>query len=847
MRIVPPDRRVSRHRAAPLSAPAAALFFLVCLLGLAAAPAAGRDSAAALRTGDYEDAITLAAAEIEALPVDRAAWQVSVESLLALGRYEDALARALAGLAETPANIRMHLLGMEAARFAGQPEIATALHEQIRSLLLGRQRYIPDESHLVDLGEAALLLGAEPRLVLENFLKRGQTAEPPVRAAFLIAGRLALEKGDDGLASRTFQAGLQAFPDDPDLLAGLAASFLDGDRTHLIEFATRALAINPRHSPAHLLLAEHLIDAEQLDAAAAQLDRIDAVNPHHPEALALRAVIAHLRHDLPGARAARTRALATWKENPRVDHLIGQKLAQRYRFAESAEALRLSLARDALYTPARLELAQTLLRLGHDDEGWTLALEAQKADPYSVTAFNLAQLRDRVAQLAELRSEHFVVRLGASEAPVYGDRALALLERAREKLSARYGLELAQPTTVEIFPDPKDFAVRTFGMPGVGGFLGVCFGPVVTVNSPATRRANWEAVLWHEFAHTITLALTRNRMPRWLSEGISVLEETEENPAWGQRMTIAWHRRITGGGLRPIGTMSAAFLEAESGEDTQFAYFQSYLVVRHLVETHGFARLRELLVALGDGTETNTALARLYGPLDDLDRAFQAYASAEAGRFAGGLVLAEPANAAERLVATLNPHNYSAAMERTRAAMLARDWARARASLEKITARGVYFPGEDTPHRHLAHVCRELHDHAAEEAALREIVGREGDALEPITRVHELALARGDTAAAIEMAGRWVAIQPLAEAPWRSLLAAHEKAAAPIPAAHAGRVLLALDPPDRPAIHHRIARQLRELDPATARTHVLLALEEAPRFREALALLAELPPGGTEP
>jgi len=806
-----------------------------------------RDPESAQRRGDYEEAIALATAQLEVLAVDETAWRVAIECLLTLGRYDDALARATLACAELPASIRLRLLGHEAARLAGQREAAMEFRNELRGLVVARQRYVPDEAHLVALGEAALLLGAEPRLVLENLLKRGQTAEPPVRDAFLAAGRLALEKGDDGLAARTAQAGLAAFPGDPDLLAVLAASFLDGDRATLLTAATQALTTNPRHPSARLLLAEHLIDAEQFDAALAELDQVDSVNPRHPEALALRAVVAHLREDIPGARAARAKALATWTDNPRVDHLIGAKLAQRYRFAEAAESLRLSLAKDALYVPARLELAQTLLRLGRDEEGWALAHEAQKADAYSVAAFNLAQLHDRVSELTELRSGHFILRLGADEAPVYGERALALLERAREKLSARYGLELAQPTTVEIFPDPKDFAVRTFGMPGVPGFLGVCFGPVVTVNSPATRQANWEAVLWHEFAHTITLTLTRNRMPRWLSEGISVFEETEENPAWGQRMTLNWHARITGGGLRPIETMSAAFLEAGSGEDTQFAYFQSYLIVRHLVEAHGFARLRELLVALGEGTPATVALERLYGPLDELDRAFQAFATTEAERFAGGLTLSEPENAAMQFVASLNPRSYSASMGRSRTAMLAQDWARARAELETLTARGVYFPGDDTPHRLLAHCCRELGDVAAEESALQQIVRHEGDALGSVTRLHELARARGDGPATITTAEQWIAIQPLAEAPWRALLGAQEAAGDAESAARAGRALLALDPPDRPALHHRIARQLRALDPDAARTHVLRALEEAPRFREALALLAELPPGGTEP
>ena len=40
---------------------------------------------------------------------------------------------------------------------------------------------------------------------------------------------------------------------------------------------------------------------------------------------------------------------------------------------------------------------------------------------------------------------------------------------------------------VEIFPQQKEFAVRTFGLPGADGLLGVCFGRVITANSPASQ------------------------------------------------------------------------------------------------------------------------------------------------------------------------------------------------------------------------------------------------------------------------------------------------------------------------------------------------------------------------
>ena len=145
--------------------------------------------------------------------------------------------------------------------------------------------------------------------------------------------------------------------------------------------------------------------------------------------------------------------------------------------------------------------------------------------------------------------------MDAREADLYGERVLELLRKARTTLCEKYDVSLDKPIVIEIFPQQKDFAVRTFGMPGVAGFLGVCFGRVITANSPASQGenpANWEAVLWHEFCHVVTLHKTRNKMPRWLSEGISVYEERQADATWGQSMTPQYREIILSGKMTPV-------------------------------------------------------------------------------------------------------------------------------------------------------------------------------------------------------------------------------------------------------------------------------------------------------
>src|SRR4029077_3330497 len=132
----------------------------------------------------------------------------------------------------------------------------------------------------------------------------------------------------------------------------------------------------------------------------------------------------------------------------------------------------------------------------------TLAAEIFGKDAYNVGAYNLTTLRDRLSGFRTLRDQGCVGRMEPREATLYGRSVLDLLRRARKTLCQKYGVTVQDPVIVEIFPQRKEFAVRTFGLPGADGLLGVCFGRVITANSPASQGANpanWEAVLWHEF------------------------------------------------------------------------------------------------------------------------------------------------------------------------------------------------------------------------------------------------------------------------------------------------------------------------------------------------------------
>ncbi len=418
--------------------------------------------------GRYAEAVQQARDAVRTAPADENLQILLVRGLLIVGQYADADAAAKSGLARVPDSIRLRWIGREAALANGEPEDAARLTNEIRQYVAGRPYLYRDPANLVTFGRVALLLGADPKDVMDKVLATAQEMDPALRDVYLEKGDLALEKHDFDLAAKAYQAGLKQHPDDPDLHSGLARAYAAGDRASMLAELDAALKDNPRHVPSLLLLADNAIDSEDYGGAAALLDKVLAVNPWQPEAWAYKAVLADLGNEPATEKLLRQNGLRFWPNNPLVDWLIGKKLAEKYRFSEAAPFERQSLLFDSTYLPAKEELANDLLRLGQETEGWRLAEDVHSNDGYDVEAYNLSTLHDTMAKYATLTNGDFVVRMTSAEAAIYGPRVLDLLGRARRKLTEKYGVDLVRPTYVEIFGDQKDFAVRTFGVPDIG-------------------------------------------------------------------------------------------------------------------------------------------------------------------------------------------------------------------------------------------------------------------------------------------------------------------------------------------------------------------------------------------
>ncbi len=802
-----------------------------------------------LVTGKYAEVVKAAEeAAAQNLPTDD--WPIlQITGLMATGRYPEARVAFQRALQRYPLSLRLRLIGHEVLRTNGDVESAKAIFDELDQLVARREWAYREPADRIAIGRAALIAGVDPKVVLDKFFDPVKKAKPDFRESYLASGELALTKSDFALAGKMFDQAAKKFPDDPDVQFGIARAFASSDGEATAVALAQTLKLNPSHVGARLLLADRAIDSEQYEQADELIGEALAINPALPESHALRAVLAHLRADAKGEKQSREAALKFWPANPAVDCLIGTKLSRKYRFAESADRQRQALNFDPAYLPAKMQLAQDLLRLGQDDEGWKLVDEVQKADPYDVVAFNLTTLHDRIAKFETVKSEHFLVRMEPQEAAIYGADAVALLEKAHATLTKKYGLELKQQTIVEIFPDQKDFAIRTFGLPGGQGYLGVCFGRLITANSPAARpgsSANWQAILWHEFCHVVTLTMTKNKMPRWLSEGISVYEERQQRGNWGEKMQPRYRAMILGEDLTPVSQLSGAFLKPKTPAHLGFAYYESSLVVEYLVERFGLEKMKRILADLAKGVEINEAIAAHAQPIEKIDAEFadRAKALAKATGPALDWTKPKPADVASdeaiEAFAAKNPNNFEALLAQAMKHIQAKEWEASKVPLKKLIELYPNQHDAESAYSLLAQAHRELKETDEELAVLNKIAELTPDAPDAFARLMELAKERKDWPALLTNAERFAAVNPLSALPHRAEAEASEALGKKPAAIAAYRTVLKLDPENPADIHYRLAHLLHESNDPTAKREVLLALEGAPRFRAALKLLLKI-------
>ncbi len=662
-------------------------------------------------------------------------------------------------------------------------------------------------------------------------------------------GELFLEKYNKAEAAKSFQEALKVDPEYGPALLGMAKALEDENPPQALVFAERALKLNPNDAEARLVQAQVAIYQDKKADVKTAIDRVLEFNPKHLEALAMKAAIAYVEGRDQEYQQAVADALKINPTYGEVHRIVGEVTAHYYRFDEAVEHTRKAIALDRENIRALADLGAQLMRTG-DERNARRNLEAAfRVDRWDVQTYNLLELLDNLEPFDTIKEGDMIIRLAPDESPVMKNYVPSLASESLAALSTRWDFTPTGPILVEMFPRHDDFAVRTLGLPGMIGALGACFGRVVTLDSPTAREPgtfNWGETLWHEMAHVITLQLSGNRLPRWLSEGTSVFEERRARPDWGRDMDIPFARAIDRGGVIKIRDLNSGF---SSSQTINFAYYQASLVVEHIHDTYGQAKLRALIAAYADGSDTETAIKKALGiDIDELQTGFDQVLEKRYGALRR--TLKAPDTLKENMsvdqvkeVAAANPDNFVAQMSLGQV-LAASDPDAAIAAFEKASQLLPNVPGEDSPQAAIAALAMKKGDKVRAAKALETLVGYSHTDIASARELMTLVDPAREPARAQLALKRIVSVDPFDGAAHASLgrmaLAANDHAEA----VRLFRVALAAKPLDKATAHVDLAEALLKAGQKDdARKQVLEALLIAPTFTRAQDLLLKLQEG----
>ena len=657
-------------------------------------------------------------------------------------------------------------------------------------------------------------------------------------------GQLLLEKHNRADAARSFRAALQGNRRYPPAYVGLARSMVEDDPDAARQLTERALTLNPSLVPALVFMAELALDDREIQHTREWIARALDVDPTSLEARSLDAALAWVE-DRRDDFERITREVLTL--NPRyveVFRVAGSHAAHQYRFDEAVELTRRALALDPASSAASAELGMHLLRTGDEREARVVLDRAFRDDPYDAVTYNLLALLDTLDTFVTIEAGPIVLRLHPDEAPVLREHALQLAQRALSELSARYDFIPRGPILIEVFPRHDDFAVRTLGLPGMIGALGACFGRVVTLDSPRARPPgsfNWQSTLWHELAHVITLQMSNQRVPRWLTEGISTFEERRARRDWGPELEMGFAEAMSRGDLTPLADLNSAFSRPDS---IALAYYHASLVVEFITGRWGDAGLQRLLRAYGDGLETDAAIERaLDTTTAALDGAFMAAVEPRFAPIRAALEWPEEASVVRgavddlRVLSDAYPNSYSVLMLLADALQREDETEAAIETYERAAAL-VPSTGEDSPLARIAELAESSGDLPRSASALERLLAHDDSNVEAARRLVTLLDADRDRERWLHAHRRVAEIDPF-DSVSHSVLGREALAAGDFEnAARWLRVAAATGPKDAVSAHCDLAEAYIGLGAAAdAKRQTLAALEIAPTYARAQDLL----------
>ena len=798
-----------------------------------------------LEAGRYKDAADAVRTQLGtgaavAQPEQGRLWYLLGEADSAIGSYETALgAYSKAAAIDSEWRILAQVASARLQRRLGDSDGATA---RLESVLADYRSSTGGLSapQLVAVGDAALALApldaslyATALDIYEEAVQRSPE-DPAPRVAL---GDLLLDRYNNTEALDAYREALEIEPDYPPALLGLARSQHFDHSRSAIDAARRALEVAPHSVAARVLAARLLLELEDYSQAQQEVAEALRINPRSPEALTIAAALHFLRGagNRSAALVEQIDQIAPGEHEAYVT--LAEIAAQNRRYRDAVMYAVRALGRQPSAWRAHALLGMNRMRLGAVDQGRRSLEVAFRGDPFDVRTKNTLDLLDRMDQYETVESERFILVADRREMSILAPMLLPIAERAYDTLAERYRYQPATPIRIEVYSRHEDFSVRTVGLVGLD-LLGVSFGPVVVLDSPSARPPgafNLGSVLWHELAHTFHLDMTRSRVPRWFTEGLSVHEEHRAQPGWGADVSLGFLTAFQQGRLPVASALNDAFVRPSFPEQMLYGYTQGALLMDWIEQSYGFEAIARLLSGYRWGRTTEQLLPEVLGLSSErLDQTFDAYLRSRYAPILSTLGSDEDS-------AAVQSGQYAQLMVEGREAVEADDTPLAEARLRHAQDLFPEHTGPDSSYRLLAtlYTRQQAFDRAIEQLELA--VAIDADDLDAHLDLAALYEKTGQADRARAMLERALLIQPFDRALYETLAELRSAAGDWRGAAQAWGAVGDLDPADPLGTRYRHAEALfRAGDTPDARRQVLAALEQAPLYPEALELLLQI-------
>ena len=637
-------------------------------------------------------------------------------------------------------------------------------------------------------------------------------------------GRLFLERFNKADAESLFKEALTIDDKYAPAYLGLALVASDGFGIKALEYARKAVELDPKLIEAQELLAYLALEDNDNEEARKQADKAIAASPEALDAMAIRATIDWLDNK-PGTE---------WSDRIlKINPLYGEAYATgghffviNRRYIEGIKLYRKALDLNPRLWEARAELGVNLMRLGEDVEARKQLDECYENHYRSAEVANSLKLLDSYKNFVTFKTDNTILKLHKKEAEILRPYFEAELKRTIAIYEKKYKMKLDGPVQLEVYPDHEDFAVRTAGMPGLGA-LGVTFVNTVAMDSPSGRPPgtfHWAATLRHELSHVYVLRATNHRVPRWFTEGLAVYEESAETPDWGDRLDPGAIDAIQKKKLLPIAKLDRGFVRPEYPAQVVVSYFQAGQICTFIAEKWGYSKLLEMIHSFAALKTTPEVVQQdLALSPEEFDKQFFAWLDGHTKTQVEHF--ADWKKGVKEMLEAEKAKNYDGVIAKGNAI---RDW---------------YpdFVEEHSVYEILAAAYMAKGDKAAALAQLETYNSQGGRSSATIKKLATLEEEAGHKDKAAAALTRLNYIYPQDEELHRrlgSLLLAQNHVDGAI---REYQAMIAMKPLDQAAAHYELARALNMAKRSDeARDQILLSLEAAPGYKPAQQLLLEL-------